>query len=75
MAVAWHLLNSVIAFTLYAFLPFIDIDRKLDFEATMDFINARNQWLENIKKNRWLDASLTTVQDQIHYENHSFSRQ
>lgn len=75
MAVAWRLLNSVIAFTLYAFLPFIDIDRKLDFEATMDFINARNQWLENIKKNRWFDASLTTVQDQIHYENQSVSQQ
>ena len=75
MAVAWRLLNSVIAFTLYAFLPFIDIDRKLDFEATMDFINERNQWLENIKKNRWFDASLTTVQDQIHYENQSVSQQ
>ena len=75
MGVAWRLTSSVVAFALHAFFPFIHIERRLDFEATMEFINERNEWLENIKKNRWFDASPTTVQDQMHYENHSYSRQ
>lgn len=75
IGVAWRLMNSVIAFTLHAFLPFIHIDRKLDFESMMVFINERNEWLENIKKNRWFDGDPSAVQDQMQYENHSYSKQ
>lgn len=74
MGVAWRLLHSVIAFSLHAFFPFIHIERKLDFEATMKFINERNEWLEHMKKNRWFDTYPATVQEQMHHENHSYIR-
>lgn len=50
MGVAWRLLNSEFAFTLYAIFPFIHIERRLNFEATMDFLNEQNDWLENFKR-------------------------
>ena len=53
IGVAWRLLNSAFAFTLYPiFFPFIHIERRLSFEATMDFLIEQNDWLENFKKNR-----------------------
>ena len=75
IGVAWRLMSSVLAFTLHAFFPFIHIERRLDFEATMEYINERNEWIANTKKNRWLDAYSTTVQDHMQHDNHSFSRQ
>lgn len=75
IGVAWRLMNSVLAFTLHAFFPFIHIESRLDFEETMQFINERNEWIENIKKTRWRDAYSTPVQDQMHHDNRSFSRQ
>lgn len=75
IGVAWRLMNSVFTFTLHAFFPFMQIERRLDLEATMEFIKERNEWIKNSKKNRRLDAYSMTVQDQMHHEHHSFSRQ
>lgn len=73
MGVAWSLLNCVFAFTLHAIFPFIHIERRLDFEATMDFINEQNDWLENIKKNRWFNQYSKTVQDPMHHKNQAYT--
>ena len=69
MGVAWRLLNSVFAFTLHAIFPFIHIERRLDFEATMDFLNEQNDWLGNFKKNRWFNQYSKTVQDPMQHKN------
>lgn len=74
MGVAWRLLNSVFAFTLHAIFPFIHIDRRLDFEATMDFINERNDWLANIKKNRWFNEYSKTLHDQMQHKNQGYTQ-
>jgi hypothetical protein len=57
MGIAWRLLESVIAFALHAMFPFIDIERRLDLEATMNFLDERNRWIENAKRhsNRGVD--------------------
>lgn len=73
MGVAWRLLNSVFAFTLHVIFPFIHIERRLNFETTMDFINEQNDWLENIKKNRWLNQYSITVQDPMQHKNQGYA--
>lgn len=60
MSIAKRLLDSVIAFTLHAIFPFIDIDKKLDLEATAQFIQEKNDWIEGMKQsgsNRDFSAS------------------
>ena len=52
MSVAWRLLSSVIAFSLHAMFPFLHIARRLDFEATIDFIHGKNTWLEQVKSEK-----------------------
>lgn len=52
MGIAWRLLNSVVAFALHAVFPFIDIERRLDLEATAAFIHERNDWIEQSKVSR-----------------------
>ena len=52
MGIAWRLLNSVVAFTLHAMFPFVHIERRLDLEATQDYIHGRNQWLTEVKKSK-----------------------
>lgn len=49
MGIALRLSNSVFAFTVHAIFPFIDIDAKLDLEATADFLQKRNHWIESAK--------------------------
>lgn len=49
MGIAKRLLDSVIAFTLHAIFPFIDIDKKLDLEETVRFIEEKNAWIEGKK--------------------------
>ena len=50
MRIAKRLLQSVIAFSLHAVFPFIKIEKKLDLEATVRFINEQNDWIESRDK-------------------------
>jgi len=50
MRIAKRLLRSVIAFTLHAIFPFININKELDLEATARFINMQNNWIEGVEK-------------------------
>ena len=52
LGIAWRLLNSVIAFVLHALFPFIGIERRYDLEATMDFLDERNRWIEGEREVR-----------------------
>lgn len=52
VGIAARLANSVIAFTLHGIFPFIDIKKELDLEATARFIKAKNNWIENQKRNK-----------------------
>ena len=56
--IAWRLLNSVIAFAAHAIFPFIDIDKTLDLEATVDYLQERNHWIEKAKSNESDDSSM-----------------
>jgi hypothetical protein len=47
--IAWRLSNSVFAFAIHALFPFISIDSTIDLEATADYLQERNQWIENTK--------------------------
>jgi len=57
MGIAWRLLASVAAFAIHAIFPFIDIERRLDLEATAAFLQQRNRWIEQAKQKRPLAAS------------------
>jgi hypothetical protein len=49
--IAWRLSNTVIAFAVHAIFPFIDINKTLDLEATVEYLQERNNWIENITLN------------------------
>jgi hypothetical protein len=49
MGIAVRLLYSVIAFAAHAVFPFIDIRRELDLQATTDYLQERNDWIERMK--------------------------
>ena len=49
MGIAYRLLTSVIAFTIHALLPFISIDPSHDLEATAEFLEERNHWIETAR--------------------------
>jgi hypothetical protein len=49
--IAWRLSSSVIAFAVHAIFPFIDIDKTLDLEATVNYLHERNDWIENTTLN------------------------
>jgi hypothetical protein len=49
--IAWRLSSSVIAFAVHAIFPFIDIDKTLDLEATVNYLHERNDWIENTHLN------------------------
>ena len=49
MSIAWRLFNSVTAFALHAIFPFIDIEKRLDLEATSAFLLKQNNWIENAR--------------------------
>jgi len=61
MGIAWRLFCSVVAFVLHAMLPFIDIERRLDLEATAAFIYERNEWIEGAKENKQAGSQLSNV--------------
>jgi len=52
MGIALRLLASVAAFAVHAAFPFIDIEPRLDLEATAAFLQQRNRWIEQAKQNR-----------------------
>ena len=56
MGVAWRLMNSIAAFIVHAIFPFIRIARKHDFEATIAFMNERNEWIAYTRKNKNFDS-------------------
>jgi len=57
--IAWRLLSSVFAFTAHTIFPFIDIDKSLDLKAMVDYLQERNNWIENSKANNKVNSSLT----------------
>jgi len=50
MGIALRLLQSVLAFATHAVFPFISIDRSLDLEATIRFLQEQNDWIEGSKQ-------------------------
>jgi hypothetical protein len=50
MGISWRLFNSVSALTLHAIFPFMEIEKRLDLEATAAFLLERNDWIENASK-------------------------
>ena len=46
MGIAYRLLVSVLAFAIHAMLPFISIEFNHDLEATAEFLEERNHWIE-----------------------------
>ena len=57
--IAWLLSGSVIAFAVHAIFPFIDIDKTLDLEAMVDYLQERNDWIENATLNEKENSSMT----------------
>lgn len=49
MGIAIQLSHRMIAFTLHAIFPFIDIPRSLDLEATTRYLQEQNNWIEDQK--------------------------
>lgn len=66
--IAWRLSSSVFAFAAHAIFPFIDIDKTLDLEATVDYLQERNHWIENEKLNKQKNLSMT-----VDTKNHTIS--
>jgi len=60
MGVAWRLLQSVVAFAVHALLPFISIERRLDFEATSRYLLERNRFIEQAARQSVPAGSLLT---------------
>jgi hypothetical protein len=58
LGIAARLFNSVIAFATHAIFPFIDIRKELDLEATVDFLNGQNDWIEAEKAHHPLSPVL-----------------
>jgi hypothetical protein len=48
--IAWRLSNSVFAFAIHALFPFISIDSTVDLEATANYLQEQNQWIESTKE-------------------------
>lgn len=44
--IAYRLWRSVMAFTLHAFFPFLNIKQDVDLESTAAFMVECNRWLE-----------------------------
>ena len=57
MGIAYRLFISVLAFAAHALLPFIDIKPEHDLEATVAYLNERNDWIESAKRNAHSDTS------------------
>ena len=53
MGIACRLLISVMAFAIHAMLPFISIESAHDLEATAEFLEERNQWIETAHQRQY----------------------
>lgn len=51
VGIAARLFSSVVVFFLHGIFPFIDIRKELDLEATTEFLNEQNEWIEGMKSN------------------------
>ena len=58
--IAWRLSSSVVAFVVHAIFPFIGIDKTLDLEATVDYLQERNHWIESTALNG-VEAESNTI--------------
>ena len=66
IGIAYRLWRSVIAFTLHAVFPFLNIKVEVDLESTAAFIEERNNWIESKKSNReYSHAEISDVNTQI----------
>ena len=61
--IAWHLSNSVFAFAIHALFPFISIDSTFDLEATANYLQERNQWIEKSKLEGQTNTSETDEEE------------
>jgi len=52
VSIAGRLFSSAGIFLLHGIFPFIDIRKELDLEATRDYLNEQNEWIEGMKDNR-----------------------
>jgi len=57
--IAWRLSCSVSVFTAHAIFPFIEIDKELDLEAMVDYLQERNKWIVNAAANEEGGSSMT----------------
>jgi len=48
--IAMRLIQSVLAFVTHAVFPFIGIDKSLDLEMTIRFLQEQNDWIEGGKQ-------------------------
>ena len=70
LGIAGRLFKSVIAFSLHAVFPFLDISRKLDLEETASFILTRNEWIENIKQEKQHGQARALLDEDIEGNSH-----
>ena len=49
IGIAYRLIASAILFALHAVLPFITIAPRYDLEATIAYLEERNNWIETAK--------------------------
>jgi len=50
VSIAARLFSSAIIFALHGILPFIDIRKELDLEATRQYLDEQNDWIEGMKR-------------------------
>lgn len=50
--IALRLFSSAVIFALHGIFPFIHIRKELDLEATGEFLESQNDWIEGMKENR-----------------------
>ena len=61
IGIAARLANTVVAFTLHAIFPFIDIKKELDLEETAKFIDLQNNWIEGRKREKRIETVQVAV--------------
>lgn len=50
VSIATRLFSSAIVFILHGIFPFVDIRKELDLEATRDYLDEQNDWIEGMKE-------------------------
>ncbi|MDH5446582.1 MAG: DUF6356 family protein [Gammaproteobacteria bacterium] len=52
VGIAVRLFSSAIIFILHGIFPFVDIRKDLDLEATRNYLDEQNEWIEGMKENK-----------------------